>query len=395
MYDYRLNEYFKIKRLIENKNLEQVSKQLNIDKKELSSIENGKIKITNHYQEKYNSFFKIVHLSSKEIKQFHKWYSQLSTSILFYENRLNIFLKCPIDITRLSFSIYYIDYLVMKYICYPDKTLQILLEKCLIKEDAHNYFAFSIFNANYYMINKNIDKAKFWIKDNLSINKSDFFYPMYLYISASIYNRTGDIHKSISNLKEAISIFKQSNNTKRYFFSLIIRAIQETNLKDYKNSEQIYCTLLNNYQNITYYDLDYIRFNLSWAYIRQKEYKKSILILNQITNKSIMDNEFYFLYAFNNYKLNNYDECTKYIIYSQNSPQNNSFCSKYLTILIQALKYGENYRYETRLKNLLKRSYKVNDLTDIHFVLTQLLEYYQKRNLEYLYEETLKKYNEL
>ena len=60
MYDYRLSEYFKIKRLIENKNLEQVSKQLNIDKKELSSIENGKIKITNHYQEKYNSFFKLI-----------------------------------------------------------------------------------------------------------------------------------------------------------------------------------------------------------------------------------------------------------------------------------------------------------------------------------------------
>lgn len=387
-YQYKISESLKLIRLNSKLSLDNLVFKTKVGRKELSLLERGKLNISLHYCEKiYSSYGFTTYISNETIEIFQKWKNETLLSMIIFDGKArNLFDNCPVDLYIIEHSPLYIDYKILYFILYDDEmSIQEVdnIKKSVLEEDELNYFLFKLFYASYLYSHRKFEKSYNHYRKIKPIYTPNYL-AMYYYIGSFILDRFFHLEESLELLDEAKKMFKELGYKQRYYFCVMAKGITLMKLNRYDESTKAYFETLNYFKDNGLINVEYSTVcNIEWNYLLQGKYEEAWETIKLFPEDIDKDSFYYFIQVICLYKEQNYDECSKYIDLCIEHQDRESFNKRYCDLISQAIRYGENYRYEKQSIMIFEKLLDHCEYSNARFVALQLYEHYSKKqNLE-------------
>lgn len=387
--NFKLYESLRLIRLnVFRKTQEEFGQLIGLNKRKISDLEIGKLDFTPFYQDKINSIYEF-HLDINKATEnlFNQWRKKVYQSHVMYDGQAKtIFNQCPLDLSIIKHTPLYIDYKVLEFIvCKENFTENDIqhLNNSLFIEDFLNYYLFRLYFSGYLHESRNFNQSK----EIYCFLKPYPEYPMinsmYHYIGSIIYERNNDFREANNHVIKAKNLFKSLHNEKRYYFSVMQEAIILMCLQEYEKSTKLYYETLEYFKEKQMIPLIYSTLcNVSWNHLLTGNYDKAEEIMPLIPAEAKKGSFYYFIYVVCAYKSNDINECLHYIDLCIENKDTESFNTRYCKLIKNAIKYGENYRYELQAETIYNRLVKNKEFSNARFMALQLHEHYKKRRKE-------------
>ena len=236
-----------------------------------------------------------------------------------------------------------------------------------------------LFYTFYLYNNRKFDEAYKFYKKIKPINTPNCL-SMYYYMGSFILDRCLHLEESLTVLNKAKNLFKELGYTERYYFCKMSKGITLMKLNRYEESTKNYFETLDYFKNHGLVNVEYSTVcNIEWNYLLQGKYDEVGEALKYFPENCDRGSFYYFIHVIYLYKKQMYDKCLKYIDLCIEHKDQVTFNKRYSELIRIAIKYGENYRYETQSITIFKKLIDRCEYSNARFVALQLYEHYAKK----------------
>ena len=181
--------------------------------------------------------------------------------------------------------------------------------------------------------------------------------------------------------RKAQKLFQELDYKTRYYFTLMDKGIILMKLNRYDESMKAYFDSLDYFKNHGLVNIQYLTVcNIEWNYLLQGKYDEAWEAIKYFPENCDKNSFYYFIHVIYLYKKQCYDECLKYIALCIEHKDQVTFNKRYCDLIYNAIKYGENYRYEAQSITIFKKLLDRCEYTNARFVALQLYEHYSKKH---------------